>query len=380
METSPAAVTNRRGNNERPAGKRRLFLNGKFYSGAINGVHRVADRLIRELDQLAMAGEEPADWDMRLLVPMRTNWAPRFATIDALPQRGGHTQFWEQAILPFVARGGALASFANLAPSLHPAKLTMVHDSQFRVSPESYPAKLRWGYRALVPLGARSSRIVLTVSDYARDSLATFGIARSARTQVIHNGADHILETPADDHVLDRHRLIAGGYAVIFGSVARYKNVAVAFAAFGRPELAAMPLVIIGPSRTTLEAGGLAVPAGAVFVGRVDDAALRALYANAHCLLYPSRTEGFGLPPIEAMLCGCPVVAAPAGAIPEVCRDAVVYAGLDDAAEWAAAVLALHGDGVRTAKIAAGRVRAGDFTWKAAGRKLVRVLAPLVAD
>ncbi|WP_375382636.1 glycosyltransferase family 4 protein [uncultured Sphingomonas sp.] len=312
-------MTNRHGDNGRPAHKRTLFLNGKFYSGAVNGVHRVADRLIRELDQLAVDGEEPAEWNMRLLLPNRANWAPRFATIVPLPQRGGHTQFWEQAILPFVARAGALASFANLAPSLHPAKLTMVHDSQFRLSPESYPAKLRWGYRALVPLGARSSRIVLTVSDYARDSLATFGIARPARTQVIHNGADHILETPADDDVLDRHRLIAGGYAVIFGSIARYKNVAVAFAAFGRADLAAMPLVVIGPSRAMLEAGGLTVPAGAVFVGRVDDAALRALYANAHCLLYPSRTEGLGLPPIEAMLCGCPVVAAPAGAIPEVC-------------------------------------------------------------
>lgn len=357
----------------------RLFLNGKFYAGATNGVHRVADRLLRELDRLAAAGEAPARWDMRLLLPARSNWAPSFSRIAAVPQRHGHTQAWEQAILPFVARGGMLASFANLAPLLHPNKLTMVHDAQFRLSPESYPAKLRWGYRALVPRGARTSRVVLTVSDYARDTLATFGIAAPETTRVIHNGADHILETAADAAVLGTHGLTSGGYALMFGSAARYKNVAIAFAASARVELAGLKLAVIGPSRTALDAQGLAPPPGAVFVGGVDDAALRALYEHAHCLLYPSRTEGFGLPPVEAMLCRCPVVAAPAGAIPEVCRDAILYAGMDDAAEWAAAVNALSAPEVRSAKIAAGHARARTFTWAAAGIRLAATLDELLA-
>lgn len=362
-----------------PAGAPRLFLNGKFYAGETNGVHRVADRLLRELDALAVAGDTPAEWDMRLLVPARPNWAPPFAAIAAVPQRLGHSQLWEQAILPFVARGGVLASFANLAPALHRRKLTMVHDAQFRLSPESYPPKLRWGYRAVVPLGARSSTVVLTVSDYARDSLTTFGIADRASTRVIHNGADHILDTAADPHALACRGLVPGGYALMFGSVARYKNVGIVFAAFARSELADLPLVVIGPTRETLVSAGLTPPAGAIFVGGVNDAVLRALYKGAHCLLYPSRTEGFGLPPVEAMLCGCPVVAAPAGAIPEICRDAVTYAGMDDAAQWAAATRALRILGVRAAKIAAGQARAARFTWAAAGRALAAALQVVLA-
>lgn len=355
-----------------------LFLNGKFYAGATNGVSRVADRLIRELDRLAIMGGAPAGWDMKLLLPKKGNWAPRFGAIVPLPQRRGHSQAWEQFALPVVARGGVLASFANLAPAFHPRKLTMVHDSQFRLSPESYPAKLRWGYRLLIPRGAASSRIVLTVSDYARDSLATFGIADASTTRVIHNGADHILEVAADDAILRKHGLTSKSYAVTFGSTARYKNLAIVFDAFVRFELAHMPLVVIGPSRAALAAAGLVAPGHAIFVGGVDDAALRALYEQAHCLVYPSRTEGFGLPPVEAMLCGCPVVAAPAGAIPEICRDTVVYAGMDDSAEWAAAVLALSAPTLRNAKIAAGRKRAGDFTWAAAGVKLARALGDLL--
>jgi glycosyltransferase involved in cell wall biosynthesis len=357
----------------------RLFLNGKFYSGAMNGVHRVADRLLRELDALAGAGGRPAQWDMRLLVPQADHWAPSFQAIRKVPQRLGHSQLWEQMILPFAARSGALASFANLAPKGHSRKLTMVHDAQFRLSPESYPAKLRFGYRALIPRGARSSRVVLTVSDYARDSLMTFGIADSERTAVLYNGADHIHETAAHEGFLASHGLCSGGYCVLFGSTARYKNLAVVFAAFRREALSDMHLVVIGSSRATLEAAGLSPPPQAIFVGPIDDAALRALYESAHCLVYPSRTEGFGLPPVEAMLCGCPVVAAPAGAVPEICQDAILYAGMDDAAGWSAQILALGEDrGLRAAKIACGRARASAFTWRAAGVRLAGLLQPLV--
>lgn len=356
----------------------RLYFNGKFYSGATNGVHRVADRLLRELDRLALQGGVPAGWDMRLLLPEIANWAPAFGAITPMPQRRGQSQFWEQMVLPFAARDGTLASFANLAPAWHRNQVTMVHDAQFRLSPDSYPAKLRWGYRALVPRGARASRRVLTVSDYARDSLATFGIAGHERTRVLHNGADHILETPADNTVLHANGLVPGGYALMFGSAARYKNVQIVFEAFARRDLGDVTLVVIGPSRQTLTNAGLRPPPGAVFVGGVDDAGLRALYEGARCLLYPSRTEGFGLPPVEAMLCGCPVIAAPAGAVPEICRDAILYAGMDDAAEWARGVFAIASPDLARAKVAAGRAHAGRFTWAAAGIKLAALLAEVI--
>ena len=254
----------------------------------------------------------------------------------------------------------------------------MVHDAQFRISPESYPAKLRWGYRLLIPRGAATSRVVLTVSDYARDSLAAWRIGEPARTAVVANGADHILDAPADEGALARHGLSRGGYCVLFGSTARYKNVAVALEAFRRMRDPPR-LLVIGPDRAALAAAGLHAPEEAIFAGQVADPVLRALYEGALCLLYPSRTEGFGLPPVEAMLCGCPVISAPAGAMPEVCRDAVLYAGLDDPDDWAGRIASLTGDpDLRARKIAAGRERAARFTWRAAGLALVRALEPVV--
>ena len=361
-----------------PRARPRLFINGKFYSGALNGVHRVADRLIRELDRQAAETDEPANWDMRLLLPRRAGWAPPLSMIRPVPQRLGHSQLWEQMMLPFAARGGALVSFANLAPAFHPRRATMVHDAQFRLSPESYPPRLRWGYRMLIPRGARGSRLVLTVSDYARDTLAAFGVAAAGMTSVLPNGGDHILAVDADPALLARLRLDAGSYCLAFGSAAHYKNLAVVFAAFAAGPIGGRSLVVVGPSREVLAGAGLSPPPDALFVGAVDDAALRALYEDAHCLLYPSRTEGFGLPPLEAMWCGCPVVAAPAGAMPEIGRDAILYAGLDRPEEWAAAVVALDDPALRRSKIAAGLARAAPYTWRAAGLRLTRLLAPVV--
>jgi glycosyltransferase involved in cell wall biosynthesis len=125
--------------------------------------------------------------------------------------------------------------------------------------------------------------------------------------------------------------------------------------------------------RAALEAAGLAPPRDAVFAGPCDDATLRALYEGAEALLFPSRTEGFGLPPVEAMLCGCPVVAAPCGAVPEICGDAVRYADPDDPAAWRAAL----GNLPREALAAAGYARAAQSTWARAGRNLLAVLRDL---
>src|SRR4051794_2916567 len=103
----------------------RIYLNGKFYGGAVNGVHRVADRLVRQLDALAEAGAAPSGWDMRLLVPTKKNWSPEFRHIRKVSHPLGHTQLWEQALLPFIASDGVLVCLANLSPWLHRRKLTM---------------------------------------------------------------------------------------------------------------------------------------------------------------------------------------------------------------------------------------------------------------
>ena len=355
----------------RPRRRRPVYFNGKFYSGALNGVHRTADRLIREVDALCAQGE-PGEFDLCLLAPSRPNWAPDFAVIRKTAERLGHHQIWEQFVLPLRAADGVLVNLANLAPLAHRRKLSMIHDAQFVISPQSFPLKFSLGYRVLTPVIAATSARVLTVSEYARDSLAAFRVSAHGRTEVVYNGGDHILENAAEPSILERLGLDEGGYALLFGTPALYKNLQVVFAAFARAPTG-VKLVVVGGGPAAMAAAGLHAPEGVVYAGKVSDGELRALYTHALCLLFPSRTEGFGLPPVEAMTCGCPVVAAPAGAMPEVCRDAVLYADVFDPEGWAAQVRALRDQpALRRAKVEQGRSRAAHFTWRRAGMRLLQ--------
>jgi len=354
-----------------------VYINGKFYAGGLNGVHRVADRLVREIDTRLGVPGAPR---MTLLLPMRHSgdWKPLLRNIAVRELDERPSQVWEQARLPTLAADGVLVNLANLAPLRHRRKVTLIHDAQFLFPDSSYPLRQRLGYRLLTPRMARSSSTVLTVSDYSRRMLDIMGVSPATRTQVLYNGVDHILENAANDTVLAVHGLAARGYALMFGSSKAYKNNAVVFAAYAQKAPAGVPLVVVGAQRGALVAAGLAVPDDAVFVGSCDDQALRALYAGARCLLCPSRTEGFGLPPLEAMLCGTPAVVAPAGAVPEVCRDAVLYADVDDPASWAQAIAALDPAGpLFASKVDVGYIRARQFTWARAGAELLDIILAL---
>ena len=347
---------------------RPIYFNGKFYAGGLNGVHRVADRLIREYDALLSAMPIDERPTAKLFIPRRRRWTPTLGAIRIVEEEGGHSQRWEQWRLPRLARDGVLVNLCNLAPLRHPRQLLLIHDAQFLFADSGYPLRQRLGYRWLVPRMAAASRTVLTVSDYSRSMLDVLDVVPRARTKVLYNGADHILEHAADGAVLPRFGLAQRGYILLFGSIKGYKNNAVVFNALRDP-LPGLRLVVIGPNANALARAGIIPPPDTVFVGKIDDASLRALYESAHCLAFPSRTEGFGLPPVEAMLCGCPVVAAPAGAIPEVCRDAVRYADVDDPAGWRKTLSAMQCN-AEAAKATSSSNRAADFTWAAAGLQL----------
>lgn len=345
-----------------------IYFNGKFYAGGMNGVHRVADRLIREVDALLAADGRTAT----LLLPAKRRLTPELSAIRLVEEPHGATQAWEQAILPRRAKDGVLVNLCNLAPLLHKRKLLLLHDAQFLFPDNGYPARQALGYRYLTPRMAKGSAQVLTVSEYSRSILDLTDVSPRSATEVLHNGADHILETAADASAVGRAGLEPGRYVLLFGSHKGYKNVRVVFDAARDPAWPqGVRIAVVGPDRARLEQAGIMPPDDAVMVGGVDDSALRALYEHALCLAFPSRTEGFGLPPVEGMLCGCPAIVSPAGAIPEVCGDAVLYCPVDRPQAWARAVYQLANDStLRANKVAAGIERASAFTWAQAGRTL----------
>ena len=354
----------------------RIVINGKFLGAGLNGVHRTAAQYSSAL--IARA----AGHDVRLVAPKPTQPDPAFPLLvpEVIPGAFGDGQGWEALSLPRIARGALLINFCNLGPIMHRNSVVMIHDAQTYLYPQDYSGVQATAYRTLLPVIGRAARRVLTVSEFSRMSLAAHRIAPQHKIDVVHNGTDHMLSAPPDASILSRLGVTPGGFVMTLGSHKGYKNIRRVFAAMEALAPDTPPLVVAGgPGEAAYRQAGWAPPPGTIFTGFITDGELRACYEAARVFAFPSQTEGFGLPPIEAMHCGCPVVAASAGAMPEVCGEGAAYADPDSTTDWAREIaLLLRDDQAAQDRIEKGARVAQSLTWQAAGDRLWSVIEPLL--
>ena len=241
-----------------------------------------------------------------------------------------------------------------------PAVVT-VPDLSFELAPGLMRRRDVLIFRRVVRTAVVRAARVLTHSDRTRrDLISVYGLPET-KIVVVPHGVDPIF-TPAP------HR--RGGYALTVGVVTQRKNPLVAAEA---ARAAGLPLVVAGPVRDTVLAAELA-RGGAKVTGYVTNGELASLYRDAECLLFPSRFEGFGLPVVEAMASGTPVVCADEPALREVGGDAALYA-TDES--FGAAVREVLADQERFA--AAGLERARLFSWETAARRTLDVYREVIA-
>lgn len=358
---------------------RSVVINGRFLSASPAGVQRVAEELTIALDSI-LAGEERPALTVEVIAPKNMRRRPVLKTFRLVAAGHLTRQLWEQVELPWLSRGRLLLNLCNLGPLAKREAITMIHDAQVYSSPRSYSAAFRLGYRALQPLIGRRHARILTVSEFSKRELVRYGVAPAGKITVIHNGVDHVLCAVSNPSSLSRFGLRERSYVLGLSNTQSHKNIKLMLEAFAAPDMAALTLVLFGSAtREDFVREGLSIPRNVLFTGKIGDDVLRGLMEGAACLVFPSLTEGFGLPPMEAMLLGCPVVVAPSGALPEVCGEGALYAGTHSAAEWRRVILQLHRDpAFARTRSEIGRRHAATFTWARAARALLQTLeAPL---
>jgi glycosyltransferase involved in cell wall biosynthesis len=354
-----------------------IAINARFLTQSLTGVQRYAVEVVRALDRL-LAGDGRRRFE--LVGPPGT---PDSLALEHIPLRivgrlTGHA--WEQLELPLHARDRFLVSLCNAGPLWKRDQLVTVHDAAVFDRPEGFSLLFRRWYEILLRGLAGRVRRLVTVSQFSRERLSLHCKLPPERIELVHEGADHMRSIAPDARILDRHRLRDRPYLLLVGTRDPRKNISVILRALEQLRGYAFATVIVGGSNAQVFRGADApIGDGVRYLGKVSDGELRALYEGAACFAYASSYEGFGLPPVEALACGCPTVVSRAAAVAEVCGDAVLYFDPHDPGDAAAVIGRVLGDaGLRATLRARGRAHVEQRTWSRCAGELLALLDELV--
>lgn len=352
-------------------------INGRFLTQQVTGVQRYAREITKALDAHLVADEAVARrlrWE--IIVPSDCAIVPKYQAISVRRSRWGRGHAWEQTVLPATTSGG-IVNLANLAPLARRRQIVCLHDANGYLEPDSYAPAFRLAYRAISPLIGRQARAVTTVSRFSASMLKQFGVV-GRPASVIGNGHEHALEWDASASRFDSPGAFRRPFVFALGSRAKHKQIDKLVALAPSLDELGIDLVISGGSASIFAASPLASAPNVIQLGYVEDDDLAALFRRALCFAFPSRTEGFGLPLLEAMVHGCPIITADCASMPEVCGDAALYAPADDFRVWLETIAALHADdALRSDLREKGRRRYLRFSWQAGGRAYLELALAL---
>lgn len=320
----------------------RIGINGRFLVAKRTGVQRAAYNLIktlfeidRENEYILFTGEEQAkEWNY-----------PNVKLVTSRLKVGENLRnhLWEQFVLPRLARKhevDILHSPANMAPLFYRgASIVHIHDLCFVVNPQWYSYLFHTAYNVAIPRLAKRASRVITNSNNSRNDLLQFYQVDASKVRLIYWAVD---QTFGSEPVSDRRIDEEGDYILYVGSLEPRKNIATLIEAYEQlrtdnPDLKTK-LILIGGESPLFAAVRLQIKQfhnDVVFKGFVSDDELKQYYRNALVVAYPSLYEGFGLPPLEAMASGAPVVTSNTSSLPEVVGDAALMVSPYDCAQLA---------------------------------------------
>ncbi|HVY81612.1 MAG TPA: glycosyltransferase family 1 protein [Steroidobacteraceae bacterium] len=349
-----------------------IAVNGRFLTRPATGVDRFAIELLR-----AWLPRFGSDAPVKTLVPSHSELRDAGGLHLAPSQVGalrGH--LWEQLELSSHCGDALLLSLCNTGPIMRRRQLAVLHDAGVMVRPRTYSFAFRSWYRWLLAGLMKNADTVATVSRFSASELMRHVGRRASGIELIPGAGEHVLRAAADKRILQRIGIADRPYVLAVGSNTPNKNFSGVVRAMSLLTDLDCRVVAAGGANPRVFGGVDLARDALVMAGYVTDGELRALYENAACFVFPSFYEGFGLPPLEAMHCGCPVVVSDRASLPEVCADAAVYCDPDDPADIARQLrLVLTTASLRRELREAGFARARCFSWQRSADRLDELLS-----
>jgi glycosyltransferase involved in cell wall biosynthesis len=289
---------------------------------------------------------------------------------------------WQQTLLPFKSQRQKTSLVYSTVPEgilFSPVKqIITMHDILPIKYPEMYP-RMKYHFYYTVPLLLKKSQAVICTSENTKKDVAARYAVKDKPLYVVYEGFNRQRFYPREKGVVQK-RYGLGNYLLYIGDMRPYKNLERSLEAFARLNRTDLVFVIGGEKDPLFyrsiekKVDGLLLKDKVIFLGYVPEEDLPHLYSEAEAFVFPSLYEGFGLPPLEAMACGCPVVASNAASLPEVCGDAVQYVDPYDVENIARGVHeVLTNEVMRQNLKAKGLERAKLFSWERSAQEHLKI-------
>ncbi len=353
----------------------RIGINGRFLIAKQTGVQRVAFNLIKTLIQLDSDNEY-----FLFTGPGEVNkkeWQHKNCHVIAsniYPGRTLRNLLWEQSTLPSLAKKykvDLLHSPANMAPLFYRGKsIITIYDVCFVVNPQWYSFLFRTWYTFIIPKLAHKATKVITDSNNSRNDILKFCKIEINKINLVYWAVDEAFIESYKRRKTQPNRP-KEDYILFVGSVEPRKNINTLLQAYERMRLShpsiKTKLMIIGGENPIFANQTLAIDkykSDIIIKGFVEEDQLREYYLSALLVAYPSLYEGFGLPPLEAMASGTPVITSNTSSLPEVVADAAITIHPYDVTSLADALYRLiTNESLRDELIAKGLEQVGRFSW-----------------
>lgn len=356
-----------------------VSINGRYLGRRPTGVDRFANEVIRSIDEL-VASDDPAvaGLSFELLLPPSVQVEPeRFPHLRVRTVPGGSGQYWEQVSLPMAARGTLLLNLCNAGPLFYRNQVTVMHDAAPMRVPQAYTRAFRAWYAMMAPWIGRIARRVLTVSEFSRAELMQAYRIPGRKIGVLPMSGDHMLRLPEAQDVRAKFQLSGRPYVLAVSSASHHKNFRLVVEAIQLLQTTDYDVVIVGGGMPMLQAVQQVSPDFVKRVGYVEDGDLKGLFRHAACFVFPSLYEGFGLPPVEAMTLGCPVIASNLPSVREACGDAALYFRPTSARECGEALTHVMGDSALRDRLRTqGLAHVQRQSWRHTADRLLTEISP----
>lgn len=347
-----------------------IYVNARFLTQELTGVQRFAEQLslslLSQRDDLVFVSP---DGIVRKSVADNLN-------VQVIGKKNGH--IWEQFELPrYLKKQGAplLLNLCSTAPVFYKNQIVTHHDVTYKRYPKSFSRKFKMLYGILVPLMLRNSHRLLTVSEFSKREInEVYGVSEK-KISIIYNAV-------SGDFAHSESSEKKEAYLLAVSSPNYHKNFHGMIEAFLKIKGPNCKLKVIGKASTSFAVQDytqlLKETGNIEFLGRVEDEQLVKLYQNALAFVFPSFYEGFGIPPLEAQACGCPVISSNTASMPEVLADSVVYFSPEDTDMMAEVMMKIISDeDLRSDLIMAGQENVKRFSWDTSATKISAILDEL---